>query len=65
MPELNNIHHVSLTVTDLERSVAWYGDVLGFGELMRENHPNDEGYAIVVGKPDWSVIPTTSSSSSS
>jgi glyoxylase I family protein len=56
MPELQNINHISLTVTDVDRSAAWYTDVLGFGELMREEHPNDEGYAIVLGKPDWSVV---------
>jgi catechol 2,3-dioxygenase-like lactoylglutathione lyase family enzyme len=56
MPELLNIHHASITVTDLDRSVAWYGDVLGFTELMREQHPGDEGYAIVMGKPDWSIV---------
>lgn len=30
MPTITGIHHVSLTVTDLARSVAWYTDVLGF-----------------------------------
>jgi catechol 2,3-dioxygenase-like lactoylglutathione lyase family enzyme len=56
MPEISNINHISLTVTDVDRSAAWYADVLGFGELMREDHPDDDGYAIVLGKPDWSVI---------
>ncbi len=56
MPDIANINHVSLTVTDVDRSAAWYTDVLGFGELMREDHPNDDGYAIVLGKPDWSVV---------
>lgn len=30
MPSISGIHHVSLSVTDLERSVRWYGDVLSF-----------------------------------
>lgn len=30
MVTLTGIHHLSLTVTDLERSVRWYEQVLGF-----------------------------------
>ena len=55
MPALTGIHHVSVTVTDLERSVPWYSEVLGLTKLMEERHPDGEGYAIVLGKPDWSM----------
>lgn len=55
MPDLASIHHISLTVTDLDRSVAWYKDVLGLAELMKEDHPDGQGYAIVLGKPDFSM----------
>jgi glyoxylase I family protein len=34
--ELNGFHHVALTVTDLDASVAFYSKVLGFEELFRE-----------------------------
>ena len=55
MPELRTIHHVSLTVSDLDRSVRWYQDVLGLAELMKEEHPDGSGYGIVLGKPDFSL----------
>lgn len=55
MPDLASIHHISLTVTDIDRSVAWYKDVLGLAELMREDHPDGSGYAIILGKQDFSM----------
>ena len=55
MPEISGIHHVSVTVTDIERSVLWYGEVLGLIKLMEEPHPDGTGYAVVLGKPDWSM----------
>ena len=36
--EVHGLRHVGLTVTDLDRSVPWYGRVLGFTELFREEH---------------------------
>jgi glyoxylase I family protein len=35
MPEINGLHHLALSVTDLDRSVAWYTDVLELVELSR------------------------------
>lgn len=39
MPSISGIHHLSLSVTDLERSVRWYGDVLGFAVAARIQRP--------------------------
>ena len=55
MPTIAGIHHISVTVTDIERSVAWYGQVLGLEHLLDEKHPDGGGYAVVLGKPDWSM----------
>ena len=55
MPDVSGIHHVSVTVTDIERSVPWYSELLGLTKLMEESHPDGTGYAVVLGKPDWSM----------
>jgi glyoxylase I family protein len=55
MPSISAIHHVSLTVREIERSVSWYAEVLGLTKLMEETHPDGSGYAVVLGKPDWSM----------
>ncbi|MGH7960797.1 MAG: VOC family protein, partial [Candidatus Binatia bacterium] len=34
---ISEIHHAALTVTDLDRSVAFYCDVLGFHKALKLN----------------------------
>jgi glyoxylase I family protein len=55
MPDIAMIHHVGVTVTDVERSTLWYTEVFGFTKLMEETHPDGTGYVVVLGKPDWST----------
>jgi catechol 2,3-dioxygenase-like lactoylglutathione lyase family enzyme len=40
--ELSGVHHLGLTVTDVDRSARWYQDVLGFREVGRLGGPSDE-----------------------
>jgi catechol 2,3-dioxygenase-like lactoylglutathione lyase family enzyme len=51
-----SLHHVALTVSDIDASVAWYADLFGFVELVRDKHAEGEGHAVVLGKPDWSMF---------
>jgi glyoxylase I family protein len=39
---LAGVHHLGLTVTDVERSARWYADVLGFRETGRLGSARDE-----------------------
>jgi len=39
MPEAQRIHHVTLTVTDLDTSVAWYERVLGLEKAAVRTGP--------------------------
>jgi glyoxylase I family protein len=34
MPEIVGAHHAAFTVSDVERSCAWYCDLLGFEQIM-------------------------------
>lgn len=38
-PAVSSLHHIGITVTDIERSVRWYGDVLGLVQWGEERHP--------------------------
>jgi catechol 2,3-dioxygenase-like lactoylglutathione lyase family enzyme len=48
---LSSTHHLSITVADIERSLAWYTQVLGLELLTRQR--NDSAYAgTIVGMDD-------------
>jgi glyoxylase I family protein len=42
-PACPSQHHVALTVTDLDASIAWYGKVFGISYKMEEAHPGGTG----------------------
>ena len=53
MTALTGIHHIALTVTDLERSTAWYERVLDLHEVRREESPARRAVLL-----SWHTIPT-------
>jgi glyoxylase I family protein len=45
MPRIDGIGHITLTVTDVKRSAAWYADVFGVSSVARES---EDGYEVDV-----------------
>ncbi len=57
-PELTGTHHVALTVTDLDASLRWYRDVLGFERVpqLDYDHPDGGGRGAVMVEPRSSAV---------
>jgi catechol 2,3-dioxygenase-like lactoylglutathione lyase family enzyme len=51
---ITGLRHVGLTVTDLDRSAAWYTRVLGFKELFRE--AEGQRTAAIMGRPGTALL---------
>ena len=51
----NRFTHIGLCVSDLERSIAFYRDVLGFAEVARRLNITDAGSANLLDFPDMDV----------
>jgi glyoxylase I family protein len=56
MPTLSGIHHAAVTVTDLDRSVAWYQEVLGLVPVMDDAHPDGTGHFVVLADPTFAFV---------
>jgi catechol 2,3-dioxygenase-like lactoylglutathione lyase family enzyme len=54
-PDGNRFTHVGLCVSDLERSIAFYRDVLGFSEVARRLNVSDQGAANLLDFPTMDV----------
>jgi glyoxylase I family protein len=54
MTAITGFHHLSLTVTDLEASAAWYQKTFGLQQVMEEAH--EGGRALVFMQPDTGVF---------
>ena len=52
LPSLSGIHHLGLTVRDIDESEHWYADVLGMVRVLVEAHPAGGGHTVVINRPD-------------
>ena len=52
LPSLSGIHHLGLTVRDIDESERWYADVLGMVRVFVEPHPRGGGHTVVINRPD-------------
>ena len=55
-PVVTGYHHLGLTVSDVDRSEAWYGKVFGFQRAFVEPHNKGSGYAVVMTIPGTSMF---------
>ena len=57
IPNLHALHHVGLTVSDVERSEPWYANVFGFERVMVEaHHGSGDGYTVVLNRPGTPIF---------
>jgi glyoxylase I family protein len=52
LPSLSGIHHLGLTVRDIDESERWYAEVLGMVRVFVEPHPAGGGHTVVINCPD-------------
>lgn len=55
IPPVTSLHHIGLTVCDVDASEAWYGRVLGFERLVLEPHNGGTGFTVLIHRPGTSV----------
>lgn len=51
MSKLMSVHHLALTVTDVDRSVPWYARVLELEEFTRREDPETGLRKVVLRSP--------------
>ena len=49
-----SLHHIALTVTDLDASIAWYERVFGIAYQM--DGPHEGGVGKLLADPEWRMI---------
>ena len=63
--ELSGIHHVSILVTDMERAVGFYSQVLGLEEIVRPSNFQTPVRWFTLGAQQIHLIPSDEPDSSS
>ena len=53
-PVLPAVHHLALTVTDLDASIRWYERVFGISFQMEYGH--EGGVGKILADPAWSLV---------
>ena len=53
-PSAANLHHVALTVSDLDASIAWYERVFGIAYQM--DGPHEGGVGKLLADPEWRLV---------
>jgi catechol 2,3-dioxygenase-like lactoylglutathione lyase family enzyme len=53
-PSLPSLHHIALTVSDLDASIAWYERV--FGIAFQMDVPHEGGIGKLLADPEWRLI---------
>ena len=56
MPTATGIHDVAISVTDFERSVAWYRKILRFSTVLSAEHPDGTGRRETMANPEFSMV---------
>src|SRR3954452_4420123 len=51
MSKLTSVHHLALTVTDVDRSVPWYERVLALKEIARREDPESKQRKVILRAP--------------
>jgi glyoxylase I family protein len=51
---IQGVHHLSLTVSDIDASTGWYSDLFGMNKVMDETH--EGGRAVVLMQPEAMVF---------
>lgn len=60
MPEITGaVHHVNLSVSDLERSASWYGELLAMTELVRLSDPGGAWTKVIIQHPSGFLLGLT------
>ena len=55
-PSVAGIHHLGLTVRDIEISEIWYSEVLGLVRAFVEPHPTGGGHTVVMTSPGTTLF---------